>query len=82
MFSNVRQGRDVLLVDDHVLEHQAIDLGIGHAADGILGGADDGLSPHIEGGIDEDRAARFCPERFKQLVETGARLAVHGLDPR
>ena len=72
----------LLLPQEAVADRERLDVGAHEAAERILGGADDRLAAHVEGGVHDDRAARLLLEPADQLPVPGVRLLVHRLDAR
>src|SRR6266567_2919133 len=61
------QGGLVFLVEDIVAEHQVIHFSAHKAAVGIFGRANDGLTAHVEAGVDDHAVARLLLELVDQF---------------
>lgn len=59
-----------------MIQDKDIHVGVDEATVGVIGRADDGFTPHIEGGVHKHGAARNGLEPLEQLVQ--ARVLVGG----
>src|SRR5215471_5739312 len=74
--------RLIVLPQETIPDGQDLDLRPHETAEGILRGAHDGLSAHVEARVHEDGAAGARLEGREQRVELWIGLPVHGLQAR
>ena len=73
-------GRLVLLVEQIVAQDQVVHFGAHEALVGVFRGADDGLAPDVEAGVDDEAAAGQLLEGPDQAPVRLVGLFVHRLD--
>src|SRR5262249_2769521 len=64
----VFERRLLLAPDEAVADQERVHLGPAQTAIRLLGPADNRLAPHIEGGIDDDRATRQIAKGRNQII--------------
>ncbi len=73
--------RLLLFFEQKIPHDQVIHFGPHKTAIGVLRGADDGLAPDVEAGVDDQAIAGALPEGLDQLPVFRMNLFVDGLDP-